>query len=337
MATWGHAPLFLSLSCTALLWPQTAKLRPETAPVEDSRLRAEAVRLLERANAVSTPAWRANETIIGFHLLDSALGTPADGELRISVAAPLVRRSEVAYGSYRYTEVYNLGQAAVARSEPAEPAVITHVRDLVPITLVNFDREDIIRSIDDATVDGRRARCIEFDSLSGDRQQSGQACTDSQEGWLLSLRQGNTTIRQSAFFRFGDAWLPGRIERLTGETPKLVITQIVQIRSEYPSGQFAFPDNATVRPICREYRRAYAINTPQPRAATNSTDVVDIRVHGNIGENGRPTGVTAVDTARPELAAEAVRVVSSWSFQPAVCDGSPTIADAEFTVHFRGR
>ncbi len=337
MATWGHAPLFLSLICTTVLWPQTARLRPETAPLEDSRLRAEAVRLLERANAVSTPVWRANEAIIAFHILDSALGTPADGELRVSVAAPLIRRSEVAYGSYRYREVHNLGQVAVTRSDPAEPAVITHVRDLVPVTLVNFDREDIIRSINDDTVDGRRARCIEFDSLSGDRQQSGQACTDSEEGWLISLRQGNTTIRQSAFFRFGDAWLPAHIERLAGETPQFEITQSVQMRSEYPSGHFAFPDKAVVRPVCREYRRAYAMNTPQPRAAANSAEIVDIRVHANIGENGRPVGVTAVDTTRPELAAEAVRIVSSWSFQPAVCDGAPTVADAEFTVHFRGR
>jgi hypothetical protein len=49
-------PLLLALTCFA----QTTTLRPDAAPAEDPQLRAEAVRLMERAVMLTSPVWPAN-------------------------------------------------------------------------------------------------------------------------------------------------------------------------------------------------------------------------------------------------------------------------------------
>ncbi len=315
---------------------QTTTLRPDAAPAEDPQSRAEAVRLMERAVMLTTPVWPANEEFVNFRVLHPAPGEASEGAMKIGVRTPVNKRWEFTYGTYKFIRVEDGSEFATYRSENTEPAALTSVRRLLPAFHGRFEPADLIRRIADDTVDGRPARCIDFDTLKGDQQQTGQVCVDAQSGFLLSVRLGDETIRQSAYFRFNNASLPGHIERWVGNEELLEIDLSVVVRTEYPPEYFAYPPEARIDNSCREFHRAFADNTPQPEPKTRSNEAITVRVHGRVGKDGKPDALKVLDAARPDLAEEAVRVVSKWTFHPAMCVYQPATQEMDFEVTFKG-
>jgi hypothetical protein len=59
-------------------------------------------------------------------------------------------------------------------------------------------------------------------------------------------------------------------------------------------------------------------------------------VHGRVGKDGKPAALKALDTARPDLAEEAVRMVSMWTFHPAMCVYQAATQEMDFQVTFKG-
>jgi len=321
---------------TPMLCAQTATLRPETMPPEDPQLRAEAVRLMERAAMLSSPVWPANEEYFTFRVLDPSLGETTTGELKIGVSRPDLKRWDYSYGAYHYVRVQNGREFATTRTQESEPAALTSVRKLLPRYAGRFETADIIRRIDDATTGGRPARCIAFDTLKGDHQQPGRACVDAAQGWLLEVQQGDDVIRQSGYYSFNNGFLPSHIEEWSGNRKLFEIDEKIVVRTDYPADYFNYPEGARINHLCGEFHRAFADNTPQPPQKTQSNDLIDVRVHGFIGKDGKPYGTKALDTARPDLADEAVRIVSGWTFHPAMCEYAPATMETDFVIHFKG-
>ena len=315
---------------------QTTTLRPDAAPEEDPEVRAEAVHLMERAVMLATPVWPANEEFFDFRVLDPAPGEASEGAIRIGVKTPVNKRWEFTYGIYTFIKVQNGSEFATYRSESAEPAALTSVRKLIPVFRGVFEPADMIRRIEDSTVDGQPARCIDFDTLKGDQQQSGQACVDAQSGFLLSVRQGDETIRQSAYYRFNNASLPGHIERWMGDRKLIEIDSKVVVRTEYPAEYFDYPADAKIDNACRSFYRAFADHTPQPEPRTQSNEAITVRVHGRVGKDGKTNSLKVLDAVRPDLADEALRVVSGWTFHPAMCEYQPATQETDFEVRFKG-
>ena len=330
-----RAFLYLWLSVPVCL-AQTATQRTQTAHAEDPQLRAEAEHLMERAVMLTTPVWPANEEFVNFRVLHPAPGEAIEGALRIGVRTPGNKRWEFTYGGYQYIRVQDGPEFATYRSQPGEPAALTSVRKLLPAFHGRFDSADLIRAVSDATVEGRAARCIDFDTLKGDQQQSGQVCVDSQAGFLLTVRIGDETIHQSAYFRFNNAWLPGHIERWVADDKLLELDMKVVVRTDYPPEYFTYPTDAHIEHACQEFHRAFADHTPQPEPRTGSNDVVTIGVHGRIGKDGKPTDLKVLDAARPDLAGEAVRIVSGWTYHPAMCVYDAASQETDFEVTFKG-
>jgi hypothetical protein len=159
----------IAFCCVWLVLPacfaQTTTLRPDAVPAEDPEMRAEAVRLMERADMLTTPVWPANEEFVDFRVLQPAPGETSEGSMKIGVKTPANKRWEFTYGTYKFIKVQNGSEFATFRSESAEPAALTSVRRLVPVFQGRFEPADMIRHIEDSTVDGRPARCIDFDTL----------------------------------------------------------------------------------------------------------------------------------------------------------------------------
>lgn len=271
-----------------------------------------------------------------FRVLHPAPGEASEGALKIGVRTRVNKRWEFTYGTYRYIKVADGSEFATYRSESAGPAALTTVRKLLPAFHGQFDSADMVRGIADVTVDGHPARCIDFDTLKGDQQQSGQVCVDAQSGFLLSIRQGDEAIRQSAYFRFNNASLPGHIERWVGNDKLIEIESKVVVRTAYPPEYFDYPPDAKIDHACREFHRAFADHTPQPDPKTQSNEAVTVKLHGRVGKDGKPNSLKVLDAARPELAAEALRVVSQWSFHPAMCEYQPATREMDFEVTFKG-
>jgi hypothetical protein len=324
----------LALVCVAG-WTaaQTAILRPDGSPPEDPALRAEAVRLLERANQVSIPArWVGNELTIRFHVLSPAPGEAADGEYVSSVSDDGLRRQYWHYGAYEHTLIRNGWSVGEIGPRGLQPVAVRLATALVPIYLIRFDNQDVIRSIVDASPG---SRCIQFDTISGDRLQSNEVCVDPRNGWLLSVRIGDTLTRNSNFFPLLGAFFPGHIERWSAGRKVIELEESLVLKNDYPEDYFIVPENSAVH-VCQEFRRAFEVNTPQPPPGS-SIQITDIRLQGLIGTDGRVSTLKPLDSSRPDLNDEAIKLVSTWTFQPATCEGKPVVWGSTFTVHFKGR
>jgi len=315
---------------------QTTVLRSDAAPAEDPQVRAEAVRLSERAMMLMTPVWPANEEFFDFRVLQPAAGEAAEGTIRIGVRTPVNKRWEFTFGTYKFIAIQNGSERATYRSESTEPAALSSVRKLLPRFGGRFEPADIIRRVGDSTVDGHPARCIDFDTVKGDSQQSVQFCVDAQSGFLVSVRQGDETIRQSAYYRFNDASLPGHIERWVGDVKLIEIDSRVVVRTEFSPEYFDYPLEAKIDHACRASHRAFADHSPQPAPKALSMEAITVRVHGRVGVDGKPAALKVLDVVRPDLAEEAVRVVSGWTFHPAMCEYQPSTQEMDFEVTFKG-
>jgi hypothetical protein len=313
---------------------QTATLRPDGGAPEDPALRAEAIRLIERANHISTPSvWPPNEMTLRFRVDPPADGRPSEGEYTSSVGAPGQRRQHWQYGSYDVTQIRNGTRLAVSGTRGPQPAVLHLLTELAPIYLVRFDNQDVIRSIN---APGPDTRCIQFDTIAGERMQSNnEICVDTKYGWLLSTRLGETLTRNSNFSPFQQAYLPGQIERWVAGRKVIEVDESVVLKPGYSEDFFSVPEGSTGF-ICQQFRRVYEVSTPQPPAGS-SIRIIDVRLRGFIGTDGHTTGLTPLDPTYPELNEEAQKLVSTWLYQPATCEGKPAAWGTTFTVHFKGR
>ncbi len=326
------AGLFIAVLCAVAAHGQAASMSPGI--LEDPALRAEAVRLLERANLVSTPGtWPPNEMRLHFRFGSPAPGFPAEGEYVSSVGGPGLRRQQWDYGPYHFTQVRNGQRLRLDQAAVSAPPQLQLLNEVAPVYLVRFDDKDIIRAI---TTPSEGVRCIAFDTLSGDRLESNEICVDEPHGWLLSIRSGDVVTRNSSFFPFGRSFLPGHIERWRGNDMLIAVDESVELKNDYPADFFEVPAD-TKAYLCPDFRRAFEISTPQPPAANRSLDITDIRLTGVIGMDGRVSNLKPIETSRPDLNDEAIKLVSTWTYEPAQCRGAPAVWGTTFTVHFKGR
>jgi hypothetical protein len=267
-----------------------------------------------------------------FHVPDPAPGESPEGEYVSTFGGPGLRRQEWRYGEYQPVQIRNGPRVSTTQNDTLKPGIVELLPKLAPIFLGRFDQQDIIRSVADGPGD---TGCIQFETVFGDRWQPGEICVASREGWLLSIRQGDEITRNSNFFAFAGAFLPGHIERWVGSRKVIEIDQAIVPKSDYPADFFSVPETATGF-ICENFRRAYAENTPQP-ASGSSPNVRDVQLLGMIGKDGHVYGLKAIEQSEPELNQEAIALVSSWTFTPAICGGKPAAWETVFTVHFKGR
>ena len=249
----------------------------------------------------------------------------------------MTKRWEFVYGAYKLLQVQNGPEYASYRTAAVEPAVVTAVRKMLPVYHGQFDSSDIIRKISEAHFDGAAARCVDFDTIRGTFQETGQVCLDASSGFLLSIRQGKETIRQSAYYRFNDASLPGLIERWVGDEKIFEIESKIIVRTDFEPEYFDHPPDAKIMTQCRSFQRAYADQTPQPEPKTYSQELVNVKLHGKVGKDGKPMSLKLLSLGvRQDLADEALKIVANWTFHPAQCDYQASTQEMDFEVVFRG-
>jgi hypothetical protein len=316
------------------VFAQTAVLRAGSGPPEDPQLRAEAVRLVERANHLSTPAvWPPNVLTLRFHVPNPAPGDPYDGEYVSSVGGFKLRRQEWHYGAYQVTQIRDGDRFNGNQSKAPMPGILQVLNHVAPIYLVHFDGQDIVRSITEP-VEG--TRCIQFDTVAGDHEQANEICVDGQHGWLLSIRTGDTTTKDSNYFPFQGSFLPGHIERWVGGQEVMAVDETDVLKDDYPPDFFTLPANATGF-ACPELRPPFPVNTPQPPQQSSSIAVVDVQLEGYVTDTGHVFGLRALELLYPELNEEAIKLVSTWTYTPSSCAGKVGWFYTTFTVRFKGR
>src|SRR5215469_8440577 len=166
-------------------------LIPTGAAGQDPKLRSEAVELLERANGVSmSPNLPNLERTDVFHVLDTS-SPVREGMFTRVVVQGVGRREETTFGDYHTIDVFTDSGLSTVRTAELPPAEVETVMRLTPIYLVNFADDDVIRAIvDKAGANGQKLRCIQFDTIRGQRIENNEICVDAANGTLASEKIG---------------------------------------------------------------------------------------------------------------------------------------------------
>lgn len=302
---------------------------------QDLKLREEAIRLLERANAVSSSPKLPNLERVDTFRAFGAAGVQ-EGSFSRVVIQGTGRREEYTFGDYHLVNVWTQKQVAVAGTPRILPAELVNVLRVTPIWLVRFDGEDVIHGITERPIGGHAARCIAFDTIKGQHTDNNELCVDATSGVLVLERLGGELIENSDFFPFAGALIPGKINYTQGGVQRIEIMQTMTALTATDANVLAPPPDSRLHKVCTTYRRPFGESMPQPQpgAGGGSADIV---LRGMVGVDGQVYDPTVQSSERADLNAEALALVKQWTFIPAMCDGHPDAHEADITLHFQGR
>jgi hypothetical protein len=324
---------------SSLFFSFVVALGSASLQAEDVKLRENAVNLIERANALSlVGGFRDYEQVVTFTFHDLLTGSTKNGTFTRKSAGSDGRRDELTYGDYHAETVF-AGDLKSSTRSSGEPPEIVELLDQLPIFLGHFDDKDAIRSIDNANVLGRAATCINFDTHLGMGVQANQICVDEELGTLLRWHVGNELIENSEYFPVAKLWEPGHIRHFVRGALRLEIEQRMT-RTSVPVdvSSFSPPSGKWQKwSSCKNRRPPVGIFMPMPAPGTAGMEIVDVVVRGYIWDTGVVEPRTIVSSLRPDLNAEAMKLVATWKFTPLMCNDQVATTMADFVVHFQGR
>jgi len=312
-------------------------LVPSQNFAQDPNVRTAAIQLLENANGLSTsPSLPNLQRTDVFQVLNTT-SPVREGTFTRTVIQGVGRRDEATFGDYHATDVYTESGLSTVRTSELAPAPIETLMMIAPIYLVSFADDDVIHAIVDKLGAGdQKLRCIEFDTIRGQRSNNNEICLDAIHGTLASQKIGRRLFEYSEYFPFAGSLMPGKISFSRNGVPELEITQTMVELKDTDQNVLAPPPNASNRQWCTTYKRAFAQSMPQPSAGSGGSEI-NVVIRGIIGIDGKVHQAVVQSAERPDLAAEALNVVQQWLFTPAVCDGRPNTEETTLVVHFHGR
>src|SRR6202035_5917924 len=114
------------------------------------------------------PTWPTLERIAVSGALDTPNGA-REARLSRTVVQGTGKREEFAFGDYHRVEIWTHGHVASFGSQQIVPTELSKVYSITPISIPRFDGEDVIHRIVIKAVGGKNARCIEFDTIKGQK------------------------------------------------------------------------------------------------------------------------------------------------------------------------
>jgi Gram-negative bacterial TonB protein C-terminal len=204
---------------------------------------------------------------------------------------------------------------------------------LIPLSIGRFDHSDTIQSITAATLSGRLAKCIHFETVNGRTHQSNEIRVDAEQGTVLRWNVGDELVEDSEFYMFEGVWRPAHIRQYINGKLRMEIEQKLALIDGAIDWATLTPPNAATYVPCQKYDRPLIQSAPQPPSA-GAGPWYDVKVHGNIGVDGHVHDASVLAVGRVELEQQAIQIVSQWVFSPAMCDGKPVASLATLTIHF---
>jgi len=299
---------------------------------QDMPVRVEAIRLMERATSVSRPAHvlpnHKEEITFRAYGLD---GTTRDGTFT-GIYASDSERFETVFGNYHAVSLHLPDRILQNEYQPPPPETL-ELENLTPLRLGRFDKSDTIHSITPATLFGRPAKCIHFETVNGRTHQSNEICVDAELGTLIRWNVGEDLIENTDYSSFEGILLPAHIRHYINGKLRMEIEQKFSVIDGPIDWGPLTPENPDTFPACQHYRRPLVQSAPQP-ASAGAGPWYDVQVHGVIGEDGHVYQAAVLPVGRADLEKQAVQIVSGWIFSPGVCDGKPIVVNADLVVHF---
>jgi hypothetical protein len=299
---------------------------------QDMAVRVEAIRLMEHANAISRPSHRMpnHKTELTFraYALD---GTTKDGQSSAIISGD-IERYETHFGEYESTSIHYPDKIVQDEYQPPPPEIL-EMDDLTPLKVGRFDESDVINSITPATLFGRPARCIQFETVNGRTRQSNEICVDEELGMLVRWGVGEELIEDTEFVSFENMMVPQHIRHYIRGKLRMEIEQKFSVIEGPIDWAALTPPNPHTLRTCQPYVRPVVQSAPQP-ANAGPGPWYDVQIHGVIGRDGRVHDAAVLPAGRPDLEKQAIDLVSTWVFSTPTCSGKPTVVIADLVVHF---
>jgi len=307
-------------------------LTSAASPAQDMPTRVEAVRLMDLAHAASSPSHplpnHKQDVKFRAYGLD---GTTKDGTFE-SISGSDHEWYEIKFGTYHALTLRYPGGRAQNEYQPSPPELL-EMDHLIPLLLARFDKSDVIQSITPATLFGRSAKCIDFETINGRSNQVNEICVDEANGTLVRYNVGDELIENTDFFSFEGMQLPQHIRHYLNGKLRMEVDQSFSLVEGPVDWEAMTPPNPHYFHMCGQYLRPTIQSAPQPSSA-GPGPWYDVRVQGVIGSDGKVREANVFPNGRPDLEKQAVEIVSGWQFSAAICDGRPTPAIADLVVHF---
>src|SRR5258707_4842228 len=181
------------------------------ASAEDPQVRQEATELLERASGASLPPRLPNlERVDTFRVLDAG-GGPREGTFTRVVVQGTGRREEASFGDFYSTQVWTRGDLAMVSTRKVLPAELATVINITPIRLMHFDGEDVIHRIVTKAVGGKNARCVEFDTIKGQKIENNEFCFVLANNTLILEKTADDLLENTGCFSYAVGSFPSKI------------------------------------------------------------------------------------------------------------------------------
>ena len=317
-------PLRLLLACLLVC---TFHARAQDMPV-----RVEAIRLLERANSVShpnhmMPNHRVDVTFRAYRLD----GSTQDGTANTIISGDIERYEQV-FGAYHAIGIHYPDKIVQNEYQPPPPET-SELEELTPIHIGQFDGSDTIHSITPATLFGRSAKCIRFETVNGRTHQSNEICVDNELGNLIRWNVGEDLIEDLDFSSFEGMLLPAHIRHYINGKLRMEIEQKFSVIDGPIDWAALTPPNPDTLRTCQQYRRPIIQSAPQPVSA-GAGPWYDVEVQGVIRADGHVYEAAVLPAGRDALEKQAIQIVSGWVFSPGLCNGKPIPVIADLVVHF---
>jgi len=298
---------------------------------QDIAVRTEAERLLERASGVSHPVHAVHvKSEVRFRTY-APDGSTRDGRLD-SIHAGDIERYEMVLGDFHAIAIH-YPDRIVQDSGESEPPEFTEVDKLTPLLIGRFDMSDTINSINPATISGRAAKCIRFETVVGRTHQSNEICVDDELGMLLRWNVGEDLIEDTDYSSFEGVLLPAHIRHYIDGKLRMEIEQNFSVMKDPIDWAALTPPDAITLRSCHPYHAPVRQSTPQP-ANAGPGPWYDVRVEAVIGPDGHVYQAKVLPGGREDLEKQATQIVSGWVFSPGLCGGKPTTVSADLVVHF---
>jgi len=194
---------------------------------QDMPVRVEAIRLMERANSVSHP-----NHLMPNHRLDVTFraygldGATQDGTSNTTISGD-IERYDTVLGNYHAISIHFPDKIVQNEYQPPPPEIL-ELDALTPLLIGRFDQSDTIHSITPATLFGRPAKCIHFETVNGRTHQSNEICVDDQLGNLIRWNVAEDLMENTDFLSFEGILLPTRIRHYINGKLRMEIEQKIQ-------------------------------------------------------------------------------------------------------------
>ncbi len=299
---------------------------------QDMPVRVEAIRLMERANSVSHP-----NHLMPNHRLDVTFraygldGTTQDGTSNTTISGD-IERYDTVLGNYHAISIHFPDKIVQNEYQPPPPEIL-ELDALTPLLIGRFDQSDTIHSITQATLFGRPAKCIHFETVNGRTHQSNEICVDDQLGNLIRWNVAEDLIENTDFLSFEGILLPTRIRHYINSKLRMEIEQKFNVIDGPIDWAALTPANPQTLRACQQYRRPFIQSAPQ-LASAGPGPWYNVSVHAVIGEDGHIYQASVLPAGRDDLEKQAIQIVSAWVFSPGLCNGKPIPVGADLVVHF---